>query len=174
MALIILEGMDNTGKTTTAKLIANHLCAKGYTYVSGGGPEAGTADGAMKILQTDLPDKVQDRTFISELIYGPILRGQSGINTLEAIGFMDFLKQNNAYIFYTRRGLENILTTFDERDQLSGVKENAEAICQAYDRVMFNLIQKYGIPVTVYNFDTTKVGVLLGYIDSLFETEVLR
>lgn len=174
MALIILEGMDNTGKTTTSKLIAQHLSSRGYKYVSGGGPEAGTPAGAMEILKSDLPNKVQDRTFISELVYGPILRGSSGINTLDAIRFLDFLKANGAIVIYTRRNAGKILSTFDERDQLSGVKEHVDELLSAYDQIMWGLVERYGIPVCVYNFDTTNVSVLLGYIDSLFDVGDLK
>ena len=159
MALIIIEGLDNTGKTTAAQKIAELLK---FNYVSGGGPEVGTYEGALAKLKEGLPNKVQDRTFISEMIYGPILRGKSGISDQEFMKLMDFLRQNQCILVYARRTVTQILATFDERDQLSGVKEHLHELYEQYDHYMFNKLWTHmeKQPI-IYNFDCTELSELV-------------
>jgi hypothetical protein len=74
---IIIEGPDGAGKTTLARQLA-HLTGK--TYHHEGPPPAGSAfQHYMNLLLRNEPT-VFDRLFEGENIYGPILRGASGLS----------------------------------------------------------------------------------------------
>lgn len=74
--LIIIEGADKNGKTT----LASHISERhGYNYIHHGPPRNGYMGYMDEIL--DLKNKtVMDRSFIGEMIYGPLLRGRSCID----------------------------------------------------------------------------------------------
>ena len=158
MATIIIEGMDNTGKTTLAKELADRL---GYTYVSGGGPEVGTFKGALSRMRLAMPNKVQDRTWISELVYGPIVRGKFGITDEEVMEFIRFHREYNIVLIYARRPLERILETLHEREQMDGVIKYASELVSRYDYYMLEKLPIY-LPLPVcYNFETSTIDKLI-------------
>jgi predicted ATPase len=80
--VVALEGCDGTGKTTLATaLAANH----GFSVVHSGRTPDGTdlAERYRAILAT--PGKiVLDRSFISELVYGPLLHQRSRVTLPDA------------------------------------------------------------------------------------------
>ena len=77
-AHIILEGPDGAGKTT----LATRLCTYGYAYRHEGPPPMGTT--ALRhyagILARLERPTLLDRFHLGELVYGPLLRGRSGLS----------------------------------------------------------------------------------------------
>ncbi len=81
--VIVLEGCDGVGKTTLAEALA---AQHGYTVIHSGRTPDGTdlADHYGTILA--LPGRlVLDRSFISELVYGPLDRGRSRLSLPAAV-----------------------------------------------------------------------------------------
>ncbi len=82
-AHLIIEGPDGAGKTT----LANTLCeAGGYAYRHEGPPPANTT--ALRhyagiLARLDRPTLL-DRFHLGELVYGPLLRGRSGLSPYAA------------------------------------------------------------------------------------------
>ena len=80
--VIVLEGCDGTGKTTLAtELEGQH----GYTVIHSSRVDdpAGLADAYRAVLHR--PGKLAlDRSFISELVYGPLREGRSRLTGREA------------------------------------------------------------------------------------------
>jgi hypothetical protein len=80
--VIVLEGCDGTGKTTAAASLADQ---HGYTVVHSGriSRTRGLTERYRAVL--DLPGKVAlDRSFISELVYGPLRDGRSRLTPRQA------------------------------------------------------------------------------------------
>jgi predicted ATPase len=80
--VIVLEGCDGTGKTTLAAELADQ---HGYTVMHGTRIEdpAGLADAYRTVLSQ--PGKLAlDRSFVSELVYGPLRVGHSRLTGREA------------------------------------------------------------------------------------------
>lgn len=130
--MIIVEGMDNSGKSTLAARLAYDL--QGCVIANKRKPTEfnhflqqiaiATASDAM------MPTVLDRISLISEPVYGR-LRGQRfNINELVPMWYM-----MNATIIHCRPPFERILH-FDEREQMPGVIENARELYEAYDNVM--------------------------------------
>lgn len=79
--VIVLEGCDGTGKTTLAGALGSQ---HGYTIIhSGRTPESTDLAGRYRQLLCTPGKIVLDRSFISELVYGPLFHGGSRL-TLRA------------------------------------------------------------------------------------------
>jgi len=146
---IFVEGYDNTGKTTLAHILAEKLDRQ---YVSGRDHTAGLFPVAMELLETGMPHKVQDRCFISELVYGPLCRGKAGVSYREAQILLDWLKENKAIIIFCDRADEKVLETLDERPQFDWAKKAAIQVMSGY-RVIMPLLFPNHIR---FNFDIDK------------------
>jgi len=139
--MIIIEGCDNTGKTTLQKEILERYPGLREGYKQERPPE--DKQPYMDRLWGFLGQPVSytrpfvfDRLYFSELVYGPILRGNVIFTKSESVIINKMIKRHRALIIYARRSLYEIMKDFDSRDQLNGVKENLPLIHYAYDEVM--------------------------------------
>jgi thymidylate kinase len=81
--LVVLEGSDNTGKTT----LAQELEKRGFRYVHNGPPASeGMFEEYARQIEAVQPDEnvVFDRLHLGELVYGPVMRGRSRLSLAEA------------------------------------------------------------------------------------------
>lgn len=78
-AHIIIEGPDGTGKTTLAQTLCDQA---GYAYRHEGPPPAGVTafQHYAGILASLREPTLLDRFHLGELVYGPLLRGRSGLD----------------------------------------------------------------------------------------------
>lgn len=103
--LIIVEGADRNGKTTLARAIAKKLA---YKYVHHGPPKWG-ADGYIEELLGIHQPTVMDRSFIGEMVYGPMLRGDSCLDDEQFITLLRVAARLNTTVIlaeqdeYTQR-----------------------------------------------------------------------
>jgi hypothetical protein len=167
--LIILEGMDGTGKTTLAKTIQSNLPNFQYTHpVPSEGP-AGQTEEYMVTGMLDLfkqvregADIITDRiNLISEEIYGPICRGKSTLRLGNYLRVKDELFNliPKPIIIFCRPELPVVLQNLEAENvlQMDGVKENHTALYKAYDRWFGDWLRK-GIVCSnwFYIYDYTK------------------
>lgn len=127
--IIVVEGADNTGKTTLAVRLAHDL---GGLYLKTE-LRPPTLDNLMDFTEVLRQCNkytnytVLDRHhIISEPVYGPIIRGK---NPFDDDIIAQVLSQLNVIWCNPPRG---VALLFDSRDQMEGVKENAEKIYDSY------------------------------------------
>lgn len=157
--MIIVEGMDNSGKSTLAKHLAQKFEME-YLHSPSeyrNDPNRMISWAIEKMLERKyMPHKnpvVYDRfSPISDRVYGPVLRGGTPYNDL-AIGAMAvrLLKDVPHLIIYCRPRRERILN-FGSREQMDGVTSQATKLLEAYDSLMEEM-QLKGYNVVTYNYD---------------------
>lgn len=158
--MIIIEGVDNSGKTTLMKKLINDvpelqqytdLIPKPWKVKEDYMAELG------KLINTpveDMVNKVFDRLLISEWVYGSVLGGISRPacafeNLYDFEGILDTLyRVHKPLLIYCRPPLHTIKDSFDERPQMEGVKDKLYQIISAYDRA----VSMYRGPLMLYNY----------------------
>ena len=97
--LIILEGVGGAGKSTLAKALRR----RGYRTIHCGFDETTTnLEAFYRDMLTSLAaPTVLDRSFISELVYGPVLRGRSRLARIIRKG-SDFGSQDGVIVSRTK------------------------------------------------------------------------
>lgn len=159
---IIILGMDNTGKTTLSKELAQHL---GYTHVNSLGPKASISemcDYMDFVLDSDEPMVIERFCFFEEMVYGKVLRNRSKFsweNSLYALK----LRVANPLIIYCRPPKETIFQ-FGDREQMEGVIEQGEKLLAEFDDLYFSLLRPEFVTI-LYNFKSDTVKDLLGFFE---------
>lgn len=156
MPLIVVEGVDGSGKTTLIqnfRQVASRLC---WTFARSGPPQ-GTED----LIQTvrfvsrhtayNIPLICDRHPLISEPIYGPIVRGKSLIEGYwDREEALDKIAATVDRVIYCRPDLDIAFHSAKKNKQMPGVEEQYWALYQAYDRTMEDLLQR---KVNVIRFD---------------------
>jgi thymidylate kinase len=128
--VIVLDGCDGTGKTTLATTLRDR---HGYTVVH----SARTPDG------TDLADRYQrllrtpglivlDRSFISELVYGPLFHERSRITMPAAIQLAEYIAQRGGVLVHLTGNPDGIIARLRARDGRAPPADQLRAIIDAY------------------------------------------
>lgn len=146
MALIIVEGMDNTGKSTLIQTLAEEFrLPTARTYKK---PDSSKEIHIWDAWCNSCPRPlILDRhPAISDLVYGPLLRGI----TYSGLGLAQNVREGN-YLIYCRPSIDVINSSMGERDQLEGVPENAHKLLHAYDYLMEELH-----PDVIYDYTQTE------------------
>lgn len=150
--MIIIEGCDNSGKTTLIQRLAEELKLLSITNRRRPQQREDVFNYTANMVMLSLHfSTIFDRwQAISEPIYGPICRG---IGYLEP-GDTDYLhavaQVANPLIIYCRPQDSTILN-FGERDQMEGVIENGRKLIEAYDHEMEHVARWF--PVVRYDFE---------------------
>lgn len=166
--IIIVEGMDGTGKTVLVQQLAHQLEVKPRKYVGSLGPsddyrlalvnrtiseitelETASAEGEpIKRLYDRFP-------LISEAVYGPILRGHNCFGGLY-YPLRSRLLALKAVIIYCRPYRGMIRVNVQQSPQMSGVLEHFGELLDAYDKLFGELTETPGnsyIPTFDYTQD---------------------
>lgn len=152
MTCIVVEGCDGAGKTTLIEQ-AREGQKERYFLTVRASRYPPTVRTALQYLQwikrqRDL-DLILDRIhFISDRIYGPILRNEDIFKTFP----LDFGIQDVAAIIHCRPPTETILENCGKNMQLAGVNDNALAIIHGYDELMKTLQQGYNKKIFQYDY----------------------
>lgn len=150
--MIIIEGCDNSGKTTLFNRLRVDLGCLGVINTRPR-KEQDVLDAVYHMRElSQLTQFVMDRwSPISESIYGPICRDDHMIDE-ETLEYLDnMLFQMKATVVYCRPPLEVMQATIFDREQMEGVTDNLTRLYEAYDKRMDNLVSR-GIKVLQYNY----------------------
>jgi hypothetical protein len=161
--MIIIEGMDNTGKTTLIQRLIREV-GRGYlSAMVSLGPNKTLleqfhwVDKQIALAKMGGPLTIYDRFLpICDVVYGPIIRNGSlwGINHLI---INQLLEEVNPLIIYCRPSNEKVIGFEDGREQMEGVVENAKELLDGYDEVMKKLL-KSGFEIINYNYENNELS----------------
>jgi thymidylate kinase len=135
--VIVLEGCDGTGKTTLAATLAER---HGYVVVhSGRIPDAdGLAEQYRVVL--DMPGKIAlDRSFISELVYGPLRDGRSRLTPRQAAELAFVLADRGGVLVHLTGRPETLAARLRARDGYSPELDRIGTLVRAYRDVFTGL-----------------------------------
>lgn len=153
---IIVEGMDNTGKSTLAFRLANDLKAvlvnnrdKPRSYEDA---ERWTVAMTKLITHTVVFDRWCG---ISEPIYGPVLKRDNILSPQDVKDLCYAIKNKvSTVVIYCNPPLDVVQGSITEREQMEGVVDNTEELYNAYTRQI--ALTRQWLPVL--EWDYTKDG----------------
>ncbi len=131
--VVVLEGCDGTGKTTIASALAER---HGYAVIHSDRPPdaADLAERYREVLA--LPGKVAlDRSFISELVYGPVKFGQSRLSARDAAELAFRVADRGGVLVHLTGSPDAIAARLRARDGYAPPPERIEAVIEAYRKV---------------------------------------
>jgi len=107
--IIILEGPDGSGKTTLAKKL---VAQTGYAYIHKSYPKTQEEMENMFQEYKELLDQqdnlIIDRSWFSEMVYGPILRSRSYITMEQALILEQAVAARGGLIIYCTGNIDNL------------------------------------------------------------------
>jgi len=172
--IIIVEGMDGTGKTTLVQQLAHHLDMEPKKFVKSSGPDE---DYKLTLFDNTLSEiqeleiasaegksikRLYDRfPLISEVVYGPILRGHHCFEGLH-YPLRRRLLALKTVIIYCRPDRDVIQTNIQQTPQMSGVREHFKELLNAYDNFFRELTETPGNSyITVFDYTRDEVQELI-------------
>lgn len=134
---IVIEGCDGVGKTT----IVNKLKDLGYKSLHFDfDPTLSIKQKYERILTTDYKDPiVLDRSFISEMVYGPLNRGGSRLSDTDFIELLSLISKRNGRVVYLNATPESIYQRIHDRgdnDKNELNLDKIKQICTQYNKVI--------------------------------------
>lgn len=165
MSIVVVEGMDGSGKTTLIEKSRGSQKDRYFAIIRASRypPDVKTAVRYLSFV--DMPrniDLVLDRFhFISDRIYGPILRGADIFQEFP----IQFGLAHVNVVVYARPPVSYILDNLHKNLQLSGVTEQATALINRYDNHMDKL-KETGVVVMQYDYTNDDP---MGFWNSVWE-----
>lgn len=141
--MIVVEGMDNTGKTTLVEKLAEDF---DLNIIPSHGFSLGIRNFAWQSIREDNHNDLYDRArFLSEAIYGPILRGRMQWSLEEWFRMMGEWLLKPQLVVYCLRPMREVEESF-QKDQLRGVWDKRYVIAEAYESLMnfLDLLFRWG------------------------------
>lgn len=179
--IIIVEGMDGTGKTTLVQQLAHRLEVQPRKFVGSLGPGDDYRSALVSRTRSEITElesaaaggrpvkRLYDRfPLISEAVYGPVLRGRNCFGGLY-YPLRRRLLALKAMIIYCRPSKEVIRANIQQAPQMSGVLEHFGELLDAYDKLFVELtespVHSY---ITVYDYTRDKVQELIHKIRGFY------
>lgn len=165
--IVILEGADNSGKSTLAKRLSQET---GLSVVHPGGPPANIADAIVRCMEqnslfmmsTDV-DFIFDRvTCISDRIY----RGNSDYHKVFSLYQAAIAQAKNILVVYCNPSQErlrnfddHVMQAHEDAAVVEHAKTNIDRILKEYSDVMHDLSNHRHIKIVEYNFEIDEEGL---------------
>ena len=172
--IVIVEGMDGTGKTTLIQQLAHHLDVKPKKFVKSSGPYE---DFKQTLVASTIPEineletasakgwpikRLYDRfPLISEAVYGPVLRGRNCFED-RYYPLRSRLLALKTVIIYCRPDRDVIYTNVQQTLQMAGVREHFGELLNAYDKLFEELMDSpMNSYITVFDYTRDEVQELI-------------
>jgi len=147
--VVVLEGCDGTGKTTLATTLADR---HDYLVVhSGRTPDSIDLAARYRAILATPGKVVLDRSFISELVYGPLDHGRSRLTITAAISLAQLVAARGGVLVHLTGSPAAILAGLRARDGPVPEGERIRTIVDAYGGAFARL----GSAAPVVTIDTT-------------------
>ncbi len=171
--MILVEGLDNTGKTT----LVSHL-AERYPQLQMR-PSIGNKHDLHQIRLAAYDEAYKNNSLmladrsriISEWVYGPILKKREPAYPYDVwMRYLTLWTLKPHYVIYCWRDIEHTKATLDERDQLPGVSDKLFQLADRYTEMMTMVDMLFDLtgasqPVMHYNFETDHPDLIHREID---------
>jgi thymidylate kinase len=135
--VIVLEGCDGTGKTTAAAILGERY---GYAVIhSGRIPDAECLAERYRVA-LDRPGRIAlDRSFVSELVYGPLREGFSRLTPRQAAELAFVLADRGGVLVHLTGRPETLAARLRARDGYCPELDRIGALVRAYRDVFTGL-----------------------------------
>lgn len=177
--MIIVEGPDGAGKTTLARAIAQHYNLrieqkdKEDRSESHGPPQRSARERTWEALGIAVsgnhPVVIHDRLFVSELIYGPIVRAATKFSSQEAIWAERVFAALGAPFIHCRPPKDVVLENIKGEAESQYAANRAAEIYDAYGSYWPGLLNTY-----VFDYTDPHPGGLYRFIDLYMERRRVR
>lgn len=147
--MIIIEGLDGVGKTTLVNYFVNQGMKKHHFDYDVNNMDLFSK--YMRVLEEENLNLVLDRSFISEMVYGPVLRGKSKLELEQYKKLLEEYKKVGTSIIYLTAPQEILLERRREETK------DFEMISNYYKELnnQYNVIMDYSEEfIDVMRFDT--------------------
>lgn len=145
---VIVEGSDGVGKSTLARALVVH---HGFTAVhSPRTPDHQNLVNRYRDLLARPGCLVLDRSFVSELVYGPLYRGGSRLTWPQALELADLVTARHGLFLHLTAPPSTIRHRLKVRDGHAPSLEEITALAEAYHRTLRAL----AVDVPVVTCDT--------------------
>lgn len=182
--IIIVEGLDHTGKTTLCHKLLQELQGSYLIHAYKPTELMYPVEENVIFLNNHQGLCIHDRhNVFSEFVYGPILRGSNVME--QGYSFEDWMGKmaNSCIVIYCRPSAKIISETINNREEMDGVQDNFGELLVAYDDLMWRLMQynqrtpmDFQVPMMVHDYtvDTEADDVLefcYKHINFMLETK---
>jgi len=176
--IIILEGADNSGKSTLAKRLSE---VTGLPVVHPGGPPANIAEAVVRCMEQDQLfnlstelDFIFDRvTCISDRIY----RGKPEYHNIFSLYQRAISRAKNVLVVYCnpsegrlRNFDDHVMQAHEDEAVVKHAKDNIDRIIAEYSDVMHDLSNHRHIDIIEYNFEEDDKDTVFQYIRGMINS----
>jgi hypothetical protein len=179
--LVIIEGMDGTGKTTLVQQLAHRLEVKPRKFVGSLGPSDDYRVVLVNLTISEITEleiasaegrsikRLHDRfPLISEAVYGPILRGHNCFGG-PYYPLRRRLLALKTVIIYCRPDRDVIQANVQQAPQMSGVLGHFGELLDAYDKLFVELTESpVNSYITVFDYTRDEVRELIHKIRGFY------
>lgn len=150
--IIIIEGPDGAGKTTLANQLRDQT---GYMILHRSQPKneedkKRMMDEYLQVIKSN-KNVILDRSWYSEMVYGPVMRDDSVITYPQMYDLERALARNGALIIYCTAPEQTLWKRCLKRgEDYITKREDFHEICNGFDRLMYGV--PHYIPVTTYEY----------------------
>lgn len=160
--MIVIEGCDNTGKTTLFHKLRIDLNMLGVLNVRPT-DRWDMYNKTLNLLDIKHPIIIDRWAPISESIYGPICRNDQMLSEADLFYSDHRLAHDKSIVIFCNPELSQVESTIHERDQMEGVVKFLRPIYYAYqDRI--RAAQERGVRVIEYNYLSSSYEDLLNQL----------
>lgn len=155
--MLIIEGIDGVGKTTLVEYLQSYGMKKYHFDYDSKNMDLFTK--YMKVLLENNSELVLDRSFISEMVYGPVIRNKCKLSIEDYTKLLVAYKNTGAKIIYLTAPKDVLLKRRnDEKSDYEIITNYYEELNKKYDEIMeysSNFIDVIGI--NTYESDIEQV-----------------
>jgi thymidylate kinase len=148
--MIIVEGIDGTGKTT----LVNKLELQGFKkfHFDYDKKTEDLYNKYLEVLNSNGVEKyVFDRSFISEAVYGPVFRAKSRLSGSQLVSLAKKYNERECILIYLKASKKNLLRRrLDDSRDYFNIKNFYKDLCVFYENTM-NLLEEH---INIFSIDT--------------------